>query len=354
MATLDGIRRRRQRVSERLARFGDAGPSERRRRGRPPRARRGLPLGAAVLLLLSFCAPAAALPRYDHIIIVVEENKDYDQIIGNKAAPYLNHLAAEGVDFTRMFAEEHPSEGNYFWLFAGSNMNVGFHDRVPAGEFSAPNLAAQLIAKGLSFTGYAQSLPRDGSEVSWAPLGCLWRCRYARKHVPWISFANVPAAANRRFADFPADYRKLPTVAFVIPDLEHDMHNGAPANSIPRGDRWLQRNLGGYQRWAKAHDSLLIVTFDENADRTGYRGLTDPAVAPDHDPSRRDRRNRIPTIFAGAHLRRGYADGTPLTHVNLLRTIEAIYGLAKSGAQQPYALRAGIGDDRVAAGAFTR
>ncbi len=303
-------------------------------------------------LLLFFCARALALPRYDHILVVVEENKDYHEIIADKAAPYLNRLAAEGVTFTQMFAEEHPSEGNYFWLFAGSNMNVGFDDQVPGREFTAPNLGAQLIAAGLSFAGYAQSLPENGSTVAYAPTGCLWSCRYARKHVPWISFSNVPAASDRRFADFPADYKKLPTVAFIIPDLEHDMHNGAPKESIPRGDRWLRHHLGAYERWAKTHSSLLIVTFDENADKTGYKGLTDPAIAPDRSRSRRDRRNRIPTIFAGAHLRRGYVEKTPLDHVNLLRTIEAIYGLPKAGAQQPLALRAGIGNGAIPEGVF--
>lgn len=48
----------------------------------------------------------------------------------------------------------------------------------------------------------------------------------------------------------------------------------------------------------------------------------------------------------------GYADPEPLTHVNLLRTIEAIYGLPKSGMQQPNALGSGISDDTTAAGAF--
>src|SRR5437868_7038 len=61
----------------------------------------------------------AGLPIYDHIVIVVEENKDYDQIIGNSAAPYINVLAADGANFTQMYAEEHNSEGNYFWLFSG-------------------------------------------------------------------------------------------------------------------------------------------------------------------------------------------------------------------------------------------
>src|SRR5690242_13409630 len=79
-------------------------------------------LGGPFVACLALLAPAHAahLPCYDHLVIVVEENKDYEEIIGNKDAPFLNRLAEEGASLTNMFAEEHPSEGNYFWLFAGS------------------------------------------------------------------------------------------------------------------------------------------------------------------------------------------------------------------------------------------
>jgi phosphatidylinositol-3-phosphatase len=323
--------------------------------------------GAAALVCCALTLPAravdapswpSALPKYDHIVIVVEENKNYDQIIGNTAAPYLNKLASEGASLVRMFAEEHPSEGNYFWLFSGENQGVGFFDQVPWTKFVASSLGEQLIKKGLSFKGYSQSLPGIGSEIDVTPPGCLYSCIYGRKHVPWISFANIPngttveTSSNLRFADFPSDYTRLPTVAFVIPDLDHDMHNGDAKDSIPAGDLWLQQNLDGYYQWAKAHNSLLIVTFDENDDECGYRGLTDPSVSLDHDKSRHDLQNRIATIFAGAHVKPNYAELGGMTHVNILRTIEAMYGLPKSGAQQPNALRASISDDATAADLF--
>jgi hypothetical protein len=97
----------------------------------------------------------------------------------------------------------------------------------------------------------------------------------------------------------------------------------------------------------------LIVTFDENDNlAVNYRGLTDPATVQDGSPARRSAQNRIATILAGAHVKPGYREATPFTHVNLLRTLEAIYGLARSGAQQPFALRAGIGDEAVLTGVF--
>src|SRR5437899_7281216 len=58
---------------------------------------------------------AAGLPVYDHVVIVVEENKDYEQIIGNKKASYINDaLRKQGANLTKCYAEEHNSEGHYF------------------------------------------------------------------------------------------------------------------------------------------------------------------------------------------------------------------------------------------------
>jgi phosphatidylinositol-3-phosphatase len=283
----------------------------------------------------------AGLPVYDHIVIIVEENKDYDQIIGSKNAPYINSvLKKEGASLTQMYGEEHHSQGNYFWLFSGSNQNVGFADRIPASALKSANLGEELIRAGYSFKGYSEGLPEIGSTVVKQGL-------YARKHVPWISFSNVPngqtvsGSSNLRFpADFPSDYNSLPTLSFVIPNLVDDMHDGPVSSSVPVGDEWLKKNIAGYYEWAKRHNSLLILTFDESDESTLIGGLTDPA---NNDPNKR---NRIVTILAGAHIKAGeYAEGKGVNHVSLLRTIEAMYKLDKSGAQPWNALKAGIADD---------
>ena len=312
---------------------------------------------------------APGLPVYDHVVIVVEENKNYEEVIGNPGAPYINNvLKTEGANLTQMYAEEHYSEGNYFWLFSGDNQTVGFTDRIPSEKdnpnypFSTPNLGRQLIDRGLSFKGYAEGLPEIGFTGKSAGL-------YARKHVPWISFANVPGghdeatSSNLRFRDFPSDpshYTELPTVAFVIPNLENDMHDGPVWDSVPDGDRWLRKNMDSYYQWAKRHNSLLILTFDENHDERGYKGLTNPLVDPDscegpgRDPEYcADLQNRIVTIFAGAHVRPGdYPEGKGVTHVNILRTLEAMYGLHKAGKQQPNAAGGGITDSCIIVDVF--
>ncbi|MEP7009939.1 MAG: alkaline phosphatase family protein [Acidobacteriota bacterium] len=304
----------------------------------------------------TFAAPAAAfnathltwpagLPVYDHVVIVVEENKDYEQIFeapnSPQVAPYFQQLKSVGASLTQMFAEEHHSEGNYFWLFSGSNQDVGFIDQIPSAMFSTHNLGERLVASGRTFKGYSEDLPVIGSKINGAGL-------YARKHVPWASFSNLPTgttattSANLRFKDFPADYSTLPTVSFVIPNLVNDMHDGSTASAITAGDKWLRKHFdgpNGYLAWATQNNSLLIITFDENDH--GPSGLTDPAAAD------WKKRNRIVTILAGAHVKPGYEESQRVTHVNLLRTLEAMYGLEKSGAQQTLAKNAGISDDAI-------
>lgn len=317
----------------------------------------------------------AGLPKYDHIVIVIEEDKDYDQIIGNQAAAYINGtLRKEGANLTRMFGEEHNSQGNYFWLFSGSNQNVGFKDVVPTdvnhqGPFTTPNLGVALIHKGLSFKGYSEDLPEIGSRAQFGP-DANGDKNYARKHNPWVSFRNVPnddpaTSSNLTLKEFPTDPAKfstLPTVSIVIPGLKNDMHDGDPTVSIPNGDAWLKQHLDPYYQWAKTHNSLLTLTWDENDDKwkdpetganSSFQGLTDPFAAPTGQLGK-NKQNRIATIFAGARIKPGdYAEGKGVTHVNLLRTIEAMYGLPKSGKQQQNAAAGGITDDAIITDIFT-
>src|SRR5258708_19951806 len=122
----------------------------------------------------------------------------------------------------------------------------------------------------MTYKGYSLSMPAIGSEIDVTHPGCHYPCLYGRKHVPWVSFANVPngptpeTSSNLRFVDFPAEYDRLPTVAFVIPDQERDMHNGKPQDSVPAGDLWLAQNLHRSYQWAKAHHNPLIVPLHDH------------------------------------------------------------------------------------------
>src|ERR1700749_12125 len=115
----------------------------------------GVALSAGVALTLAG-SPAVArnLPKPAHIIIVMEENHSYADIIGNAQAPYINSLAQSGASFTDSHAVTHPSQPNYLELFSGSTRGVK-DDGCPH-SFAVDNEASQLIAAGRTFVGYSE------------------------------------------------------------------------------------------------------------------------------------------------------------------------------------------------------
>lgn len=238
------------------------------------------------------------LPKIDHIVIVVEENHSYHEIVGNRKAPYMNQLFKEGASLNNHYAIEHPSQPNYMDLFSGSNQGYTDDKSHPAAK--TPNLGSELIAKGLTFGGYSEGLPKIGFEG-----GYDLKTKYAKKHSPWANFSNLPAKTNMPLSSWPSDYSKLPTVSFVIPNLDHDIHDG----TIASADSWLKTHLSGYVSWEAKHNSLLILTWDED-DRSAH--------------------NRIPTVFVGPMVKTG-AYTARSNHFTVLRTIEDLYGLKPLG-----------------------
>jgi hypothetical protein len=237
------------------------------------------------------------VPQYSHIVVVVEENHNYDEIIGNTVqAPFINSLAAGGALLANYTAITHPSQPNYFALYAGSTFGTTDDD---AHSEPDPTLATILQAAGRSFIGY---LEHPGTDFN---------------HDPWVSFPEGrtvetgfgPATSYPTFGSmFPSgDYSSLPSVSFVIPSNFNDMHNG----TIQTADSWLQTNLAAYAQWAVANNSLLVVTWDENDDESGR-----PV----------EHSNQIAAILYGA----GVVPGTytaAYNHYNMLSTILGAFGL---------------------------
>jgi hypothetical protein len=256
----------------------------------------------------------SVLPQPAHVVLVIEENHSSQAIVGNPNAPYINSLIQRGALMTEATGVEHPSQPNYLDLFSGNNQGTTGTDDRPAGlPFSTPNLGAELLGSdaGFTFTGYSESLPSvgfDGDSFTTVP----GQNQYQRKHNPWADFVNnpvganqLPSSVNQPFTSFPTDFTQLPTLSIVVPNEQHDMHDG----TVQQGDSWLHDNLDGYVQFAMTHNSLLVVTFDEN----------------DLSPG-----NFIPTFFVGPMVKPG-SYNQPVDHFSVLRTLEDLYGLPHAG-----------------------
>jgi phospholipase C len=273
----------------------------------------GLPSPVAAAPGLSR-APVKAPARPAHLIVVIEENHAFEQVIGSGKAPFLNRLAAHGALLTDYHAITHPSLPNYVALLSGRTGRI--RSDCTGCTIPGRTLVDELEARHISWAAYLQGLPRPCSAV--ARSGA-----YTEAVDPFMHAARVrdhPSRCDRvvPFRRFRADLAagRLPTVVFVMPDLRHEMHSG----SVRVADAWLRRLVGELRAspvWRQ--DSRLVVTFDES-DRTDVRSCC----------AGLGRGGRIPTIVAGPPIPHG-VDPTPYTHYSLLRSIEAAFGLPLLG-----------------------
>jgi hypothetical protein len=239
-------------------------------------------MGGVIDLLSAPVFADPPVPTPDHVVVVVMENRSFSEIMHGREAPFIADLATRGALFTNSFALAHPSQPNYFALFSGSTHGITDNN---VYALHAPTLAGALRMAGKSFVGYVER----GSP---------------RHHRPWQTFADAQGV-ERNLAAFPSDFTKLPTISFVIPNNDHDMHDG----SIKQGDTWLKRYLGRYAEWCATNNDLFILTFDED--------------------NRREN-NHILTLLVGRSVKPGQYDER-ITHYKLLRTLEAMHGLSPLG-----------------------
>ena len=323
---------------------------------------------AGALSVLAVAAAAEGLPRYQHVFVIVEENKDYEQILDPAAAPHIAGLAASYGDAARFFAEVHPSEANYVAMLGGDTF--GIHDDdgyyCTAGSIRplcdhaaepgyvdhtlrAPHLGDQLARAGLSWKGYYENLPEPGSLAATASdpafdNGTRKTALYASKHSGFMNFADVqadPARAQRivGFDQLKQDLASgdLPSFALIVPNQCNEMHGlhgeGVPADCdgtnkaalIRRGDKVAGDLVAAIQAssaWKSPDDVAIVITFDEAGGKS-REGCC--AVTPDA-PSNFGG-GHIPTIVITNHGPHGLRDQTAYNHYSLLRTLEDAFRL---------------------------
>jgi phosphatidylinositol-3-phosphatase len=297
-------------------------------------------LAALILPFLGFGAAAQTMcsgqpdkvPAFEHVLIVVEENQSYEDVIGNPDLAYLNQLAQKAGLARQFYARTHPSINNYFFLTAAKPAT-----RRPAavadlfdGRVMGPNVAEILMRHGKTWKSYAEGLPSVGYVGGNVGL-------YAKRHNPFAYYRSVLDDQSQRnnlvpFSQFATDWKagKLPNYAFLVPNLNNDAHNNPRTNkgaACPdpeagrQADHWLEENLRPLiESDAFKRDSLLVITFDEGCNR---RGRDDPRIGPKR---RTGGGGRIPTILVGAHLPAGgCVSDTVYHHESLLRlSLEAL------------------------------
>jgi len=271
---------------------------------------------------------ASARPGPAHVFVIVMENHGYDDLVGAAAAPWINDAVARYGVADRSYAVAHPSQPDYIALTSGGTQGV-VDDRDVV--IDVPNLVDQLESQNRTWTGYMQSFDTCSGDVLRTFCGGQL---YARKHDPFVSYQDIASNPDRlvRIVDLSqldADLasRSVADLAWITPDLCHDMHGISGREDVPcagfddaqliaAGDAFLEatvRSIIASSSWTPG--SVLFVTWDEagGRDTSGCCG-SEPAGG------------HILTLVIG------YGGGSrrsqvPYDHYSLLATIEGLLGL---------------------------
>jgi acid phosphatase len=266
-----------------------------------------------------------AIPLSSHVVIVLEENKAYSEVIGNPVMPFLSGLGRQYAIGANYFATGRESLPNYFMLTAGQPVG----DNTFSGVVTDDNVVRELTAAGKTWKVYAQSLPHAGylgENVS----------PYVKRHNPFVYFSDVVNNATQQanvvpFTQFAVDLANnaLPNYSFIVPDNFNNSHDCPPGmqtcsleQTLANADNWLSDNIGPLlNSSAFQQNGLLVIVFDESNE-------SDTQLGGGH----------VPLVIAGPRVKRGFVSNTLFQHPSLLRLSLETLGISTipgDGASAP-------------------
>lgn len=239
-----------------------------------------------------------------HVMVVMMENKNFSEVIGQSNQPFTNSLANNYGLATQSYACCHPSLPNYLDIVSGQAPANSTDDADPSAHtYSFPTLNTQLHAAGISERAYAENLNGNGSVSSGS---------YAAKHFPWVYFpASTMPIANSTSLVGDLNGSSPPSFVWYTPNLTNDEHDG----SVQQGDAFLRGFIPSVQSTAwYRQGGQVIVTWDEaDSDNSGVNGGDG---------------GHVPTIVvSAANAARPVKDSTRVDTSGILRSIEDRYGL---------------------------
>jgi phosphatidylinositol-3-phosphatase len=260
-------------------------------------------------------APSPHVPNFDHIVIVVFENQEFDNVIGNPLMPTFNKLADEYTLLTQYYAVAHPSLPNYIALLGGDTFGIDSD----CGDcfVDAASLPDLIEASGRTWKTYQEDIPKRCYVGDAEP--------YFQRHNPFIYFDRIRLNAGRcRDSVVPLDRLQkdidngaLPNFIFITPNECNDAHE-CPLNVA---DAWLGDLLGSLSPAldAAGPSYLLVFMFEEGDGNGSCCGLPPEAGG------------RVAVVLDSPLAKSGFKDATPYTHYSLLKTISTAWGLPLLG-----------------------
>jgi hypothetical protein len=259
--------------------------------------------------------PKPLVPNFDHIVIIMFENKEFGSVIDNPLMPTYNKLAREYTLLTQYYAIRHPSLPNYIALVGGDTFGI---DRNCTDCFiDAPSLPDLIEESGRTWKTYQEDMPE--------PCFLGSKGLYAQKHNPFVYFDPIRSNTERcqrsvvplTTLQMDIDTNSLPNFFFIKPNLCNDSHDC----SLDISDAWLTNLLGTLipALDATGESYVVAILFEEGQGDHTCCGLPEPGGG------------RVPVVLYSPLVKNGFEDSTPYTHYSLLKTISEAWGLRYLG-----------------------
>ncbi|GLQ96570.1 alkaline phosphatase family protein [Dyella mobilis] len=270
-------------------------------------------------------APASSVPAFDHVFVVMMENTDYSQVIGDTTdAPFINSLANQGVLLDNYSGVYHPSDENYLAI-AGGNTFVQGAVYYPNIHVTAQNIGDELEAAGKTWKAYEQGM---GTPCNTSNNNDSY---YEPDDAPFINFTDIASNPTRCAAhlfdttQLTTDLQSAattPNFAWIAADDYYDGESSGDGSStsLQVQNGWLQQTLQPIMNspaWTE-QKSLIVLTWDESASETG---------------------NHLATILIGSPgtVQSGTVSNVSYNHYSTGRTVENALGLAPLTQNDQYA-----------------
>jgi phosphatidylinositol-3-phosphatase len=223
-----------------------------------------------LLLVLAALPALAQSGTIKHVVVVVDENTNFADAYNSGNMPYMTDLInTRGALGTLYYANTHPSIGNYFELVTGQILTNDDTQTPSSFPVSVDNVVRELLAAGLTWKGYCESIPSvgyTGDDVyPYAVHHCI---------LPYLTDVQNNSTQVKNlvpFTQFATDLNnnQLPSFSFVVPDMCDDAHDC----SLSEADMWLQNNIGPlFNSPTFYQDTLLIFLWDESGSDNTHGG----------------------------------------------------------------------------------
>ncbi len=329
-------------------------------------------LALGLLAATTLGAPAYAAP-IQTVFVIAEENHNFtqpasdtspEQILGNPAAPYVNSLITPGNPNAAMtsFATNyqsadatHPSEPNYIYSEAGSNLgNATDNDPSAANGniYTVPHLTGQMRQNGVSWKSYQEDIDMNFStntvlpQSQWTvpltsqsgsnpgyinPYNGSDQYNYAAKHDPQVFFSdtNGPGEVSH-YAPLQQLSTDLAnnTVAkynWITPDQYNEMHSPLTGGFTYQGVHYT-----GDQAAVAEGDNFLSIVVPEIEASQAFKNNGLIVLWWDESEGGDSAQYTIPEIVISPDAKgNAYSDATYYTHASDLLTMEQIFQLGQ-------------------------